>query len=177
MPGGVASCRRVTCAVMVAASVLVGCGYQSARVAGGQKLCVEPGSEASSYPHALSAAVAGVRDALAQRGMLGTSCGAGDTLVVSVQRVRVDAEGIIADVDAARPLARAARVGVTVSAQRAGERADPVIATEHAVVASQASPIEQEQANSTGVVTAARRAGDLLVRRIAGEPGPAQGVP
>ena len=130
----------------------------------------------------MPAAISGVRDALMHRGMHApaASCGEAQKLVVSVVRVRLDAVGIVASrssVNGGGPIARATRVGVELSARKVGSQADAIVVTEHSVVASQASPLEQEAAIGMGVASASRRAGDMLVRRMTGEPGPSVSFP
>ena len=158
----------------MAACATFGCGYQSARkTTPEQGWCVEAGSDLSSYPQALSAATSAMRDALAQRGALAASCRQDRVLLVGVVRVHAEAAGIVASRDTTGdliPSARATRVSVTISIQQAGSTVREV--TEHALVASQASSLEQENAMDTGSVVAARRAGDRLVRTMTGEPGP-----
>jgi hypothetical protein len=134
---------------------------------------VEPGDAPASHPQASSALVFGAQDALAQRGVLST-CPEGRRLLVQVVDVRLDTDGLVSGNGAAT--ARATRVSVSASAHDAGSNRD-IVVTEHYVVATGASPIEQEHAVGAGVVAAARRAGDALVLRLLGEPVPGPSSP
>jgi len=120
----------------------------------------------------LAAAVSGVRDALAERGMLGSACVGDSVLTVDVDDVRFDVVGIVvgAEMGVERPMARGTGVSVTVSVRRPGGEA--VSATEYASVASQGDAVLQESAVGIGVAGASRRAGELVVRRMVGEPVP-----
>ena len=167
--------RVATCVLWAAACVVVGCGYHSARApgSGASGWCVEPGDAPAAHPQASTALVFGARDALARRGLL-SPCSEGHTLLVEVVHVRLDTEGLVSGDGAAT--ARATRVSVSASAHDVGSDTRFVV-TEHYVVATGASPLEQEHAVGAGVVAAARRAGDALVLRRLGEPVPGPSSP
>ncbi len=160
--------RAVCCVAVAASCAVMGCGYGSARAPESRATgwCVEPGEAPAAHPQASAALVFGARDALAQRGLL-SPCSQGRTLLVEVAHVGLDPEGLVSSNRAA--IARATRVSVSASAQEVGSDVRHVV-TEHYVVATGASPLEQEHALGAGVVAAARRAGEALILRRLGEP-------
>lgn len=159
--------------VLWVAFVVCACGYQSARPAAGERgWCVKSGDEPATHPQAVAALEFGVRDALAAHASL-ASCEDGPTLLIQVVDVRLESMGVVASEQAA--LSRATRVSVSAVGHvlGEGEPQDVGMVEEHHVVGTGATAASQQHAIDAGVVTAARRAGEALVKRLLGEPVPA----
>jgi len=160
-----------TASALMAAVVVGGCGYQPVRTASSraEAWCVTSGPEPGTHPQAVVSLEFGARDTLAQRDRL-VSCDQGATLVIQVLDVRFEPVGIVAQQD--DPSARSTRVKVTATAhvRSEGQRKDLGVVTEEYVVANGSTPMAEENARAVGVVSAARRAGESLARRLLGEP-------
>lgn len=149
------------------------CGYQSSRPSSAERgWCVTSGDEPATHPQAVAALEFGVRDALAAQGLL-ASCGDGPTLMIQVIDVRFESMGVVASEQAAH--SRATRISVSAVGHvlGEGEAQDVGRVDEHYVVGTGATAASQQHVIDAGVVTAARRAGEALVKRLLGEPVPA----
>lgn len=167
--GGVQPSR---CALLVLLIPWVcACGYRPVRSAHGATTgwCVESSPEPAAHPHAVAALAFGAEDALARREQL-ADCSDG-RLVVRVLDVRFEPVGVVAQ--GTHPWARATRV-LVVAKGSTGSEAQHALGevTGQFVVATGSTALSEQHALESGVVSAAREAGELLVRRLLGEPAP-----
>lgn len=133
---------------------------------------MKSGDEPGTHPQAVASLEFGVRDALAAHALL-ASCDDGPVLLIQVVDVRFESMGVVASEQAAH--SRATRVSVSAVGHvlGEGEPQDVGMVEEHHVVGTGATAASEQHVLEAGVVTAARRAGEALVKRLLGEVVPA----